>query len=190
MKRILMVLAALCVLPAQAEDVAIPAPLSQHTVRVPDFSRISPVEQASVLKRFTQESLERAILYPSSENTATFLRWQKFWTDRASIFSRSFAVVRLNYPDRGNRLDLPQQAVAPLSGAFGLFYFYHGQDPIDPQMAGVVANFSRTHDIVLNFSDFYSDLMDNQKIPDVDAMTKIARDRIADQVNQQTGGGK
>lgn len=42
----------------------------------------------------------------------------------------------------------------------------------------------------INFSDFYSDLMDNQKIPDVDAMTKVAKDRIAAQVNQQTGGGK
>lgn len=42
----------------------------------------------------------------------------------------------------------------------------------------------------INFSDFYSDLMENQKIPDVDAMTKIAKDRIAAQVNQQTGGGK
>lgn len=40
----------------------------------------------------------------------------------------------------------------------------------------------------INFSDFYSDLMDNQKIPDTEAMTKIARERIAAQVNQQTTG--
>jgi len=42
----------------------------------------------------------------------------------------------------------------------------------------------------INFSDFYSDLMDNQKIPDADAMTKIAKDRIAAQVKQQTGASK
>lgn len=40
----------------------------------------------------------------------------------------------------------------------------------------------------INFSDFYSDLMDNQKIPDTEAMTKIAKERIAAQVNQQTTG--
>lgn len=52
-----------------------------------------------------------------------------------------------------------------------------------PELQGI--NFDK-----INFSDFYSDLMDNQKIPDVDAMTKIAKDRIAAQVNQQTGGSK
>jgi len=30
--------------------------------------------------------------------------------------------------------------------------------------------------------------MDNQKIPDTEAMTKIAKERIAAQVNQQTTG--
>lgn len=52
-----------------------------------------------------------------------------------------------------------------------------------PELQGI--NFDK-----INFSDFYSDLMENQKIPDVDAMTKIAKDRIAAQVSQQTGGGK
>ncbi|WJV56254.1 type-F conjugative transfer system mating-pair stabilization protein TraN (plasmid) [Pectobacteriaceae bacterium CE70] len=41
---------------------------------------------------------------------------------------------------------------------------------------------------LINFSDFYSDLMANQKIPDSSAMVKQAKDRIAAQVNAQTGG--
>ena len=52
-----------------------------------------------------------------------------------------------------------------------------------PELQGI--NFDK-----INFSDFYSDLMDNQKIPDADAMTKIAKDRIAAQVKQQTGASK
>jgi conjugal transfer mating pair stabilization protein TraN len=42
---------------------------------------------------------------------------------------------------------------------------------------------------LINFSDFYEDLMANQKVPDSDAMVKQVKDRIAAQVNAQ-GGGK
>lgn len=40
----------------------------------------------------------------------------------------------------------------------------------------------------INFADFYEDLMNNQKIPDSSVMVKQVKDRIAAQVNQQTGG--
>lgn len=43
---------------------------------------------------------------------------------------------------------------------------------------------------LINFQDFYSDLMANQKIPNADAMAKQAKDRIAAQVQSQTGGQK
>ena len=42
---------------------------------------------------------------------------------------------------------------------------------------------------LINFSDFYEDLMKNQKVPDTSAQVKQIKDRIAAQVNQQ-GGGK
>ncbi len=43
----------------------------------------------------------------------------------------------------------------------------------------------------VNFSDFYEDLMNNQKIPDTESMVQQVKDRIANQVNQQqTSGGK
>lgn len=41
----------------------------------------------------------------------------------------------------------------------------------------------------INFSDFYEDLMKNQKIPDTSAQVQQIKDRIAAQVNQQ-GGSK
>jgi len=133
---------------------------------VPDFSRLSPSEQADVLKGYTKEALNNAILHPSAENTATFLRWQKFWTDRASMFSQSFAVAQLDHPDLDYNLDHPHynstaplqqardqeeqtQAISQLSGQYGLFYFYRGSDPIDAQMAGVVADFARLRHISL-----------------------------------------
>lgn len=42
---------------------------------------------------------------------------------------------------------------------------------------------------LINFSDFYEDLMKNQRVPDTSAQVQQIKDRIAAQVNQQ-GGGK
>lgn len=112
------------------------------------------------------EALNRAILYPTRENTATFLRWQKFWTDRGSMFSQSFAAAQLSHPDLDYNLEYPhynsmapfvqtrdqqarQNAVEQIAQRYGLFYFYRGSDPIDIQMAGVVADFAKTNGISL-----------------------------------------
>lgn len=43
---------------------------------------------------------------------------------------------------------------------------------------------------LINFADFYEDLIDNQKIPDAATMTKLAKDRIAAQVNQMESSAK
>jgi len=51
-----------------------------------------------------------------------------------------------------------------------------------PELQGI--NFD-----LINFADFYEDLMSNQKIPDTATMTKLAKDRVAAQVNQM-GGSK
>ena len=133
---------------------------------VPDMSKLSAQEQAKVLRGYTMEALNRAILYPTKENTATFLRWQKFWTDRGSMFSQSFAAAQLSHPDLDYNLEYPhynsmapfvqtrdqqsrQNAVTQLAHQYGLFYFYRGSDPIDVQMAGVVADFAKTNGISL-----------------------------------------
>ncbi|BBQ86591.1 TPA: type-F conjugative transfer system pilin assembly protein TraF [Kluyvera georgiana] len=133
---------------------------------VPDFSKMTAVEQAQVLKDITRESLNRAILYPTAENTATYLRWQKFWTDRSSMFSQSFAVAQLRHPDLDYNVEFPhynnmapyvqtrdqqqrESAITQLAQEYGLFYFYRGSDPIDVQMAGVVSDFAKLNNISL-----------------------------------------
>lgn len=50
-----------------------------------------------------------------------------------------------------------------------------------PQLQGI--NFD-----LINFSDFYEDLINNQKIPDSAVMVKQVKDRIAAQVQQQQSG--
>jgi conjugal transfer pilus assembly protein TraF len=146
--------------PKQAPPAETPAPT------VPDLSKMTAVEQAKVLKGYTMEALNRAILYPTAENTATYLRWQKFWTDRGSMFSQSFAAAQLRHPELDYNLEYPhynsmapyvqsrdqqqrQSAISELSHEYGLFYFYRGSDPIDVQMAGVVSDFAKLNHISL-----------------------------------------
>ncbi|MFS7282034.1 type-F conjugative transfer system pilin assembly protein TraF [Serratia proteamaculans] len=143
-----------------------PKPEQQPAQKAPSLKNMTPTEQAEVLKQLTQDSLNKAILYPSSENTARFLRWQKFWTDRASQFSQSFSVAQLDNPELDYNLEYSHynstaplqqakdqqaqvQAIHSLSGRYGLFYFYRGKDPQDVQMAGVVMAFAQQHNISL-----------------------------------------
>jgi len=82
------------------------------------------------------------------------------------MFSQSFAAAQLSHPDLDYNLEYPhynsmapftqtrdqqtqQNAVEQLSQQYGLFYFYRGSDPIDVQMAGVVADFAKTNGISL-----------------------------------------
>jgi len=143
-----------------------PPPQPAPEQQVPDFSKLSANEQAKVLQGYTREALARAILYPTKENTATFLRWQKFWLSHSTMFSQSFAVAQLAYPDLDYNLEHPHynstaplqqardleeqtKAIAELSSQYGMFFFYRGSDPIDAQMAGVVADFARLQHISL-----------------------------------------
>lgn len=132
---------------------------------IPDISKMPIQEQVKILQGYTKDALARAILYPeNSEATATFLRWQKFWTDHASYFSQSFAVAQLNHPDLDYNLQhshynavssieaakeqtIQDKAIEKIGGRYGLFLFYRGSDPIDSQMAGVVASFAKAKHI-------------------------------------------
>ena len=146
-----------------------PVPPTQAPVPpqpVPDLSKMTAVEQAQFLQGLTKEALNRAILYPTTENTATYQRWQKFWTDRATMFSQSFAAAQLRHPDLDYNLEYPHynstaplvqnrdqqarlQAISQLGQQYGLFYFYRGSDPVDVQMAGVVADFAKSNHLSL-----------------------------------------
>ncbi|WP_313107963.1 MULTISPECIES: type-F conjugative transfer system pilin assembly protein TraF [Pseudescherichia] len=189
MKRLIPLMFIIAVMPGQAEEIVTPAtpftgwswynepkkppvkpeepaPAAPQSPAVPDLSKLSAVEQAKILRGYTMEALNRAILYPTRENTATYLKWQKFWTDRSSMFSQSFAAAQLTHPELDYNLEFPhynstaplvqsrdqqkrQAAIADLSRQYGLFYFYRGSDPVDVQMAGVVSDFAKTNHLAL-----------------------------------------
>lgn len=62
---------------------------------------------------------------------------------------------------------------------------------LNPNCRGITVPELQSIDFdLINFSDFYEDLMKNQKIPNTDTMVKQVKDRIAAQVQQQQGAAK
>ncbi|QKN79857.1 conjugal transfer protein TraF [Scandinavium goeteborgense] len=98
-------------------------------------------------------------MYPTADNTATYLRLQMFWTDRGPMFRQSFAAAQLQHPDcittwstrtttAWPRMFKPgtQSAISEMAQEYGLFYFC---DPIDVLLAGVVTDFAKLNHISL-----------------------------------------
>ena len=79
---------------------------------------------------------------------------------------RGRALPQLTHPELDYNLEFPhynsmaplvqsrdqaqrQEAIAKMGQQYGLFYFYRGSDPIDAQMAGVVADFAKINHLSL-----------------------------------------
>lgn len=133
--------------------------------RIP-VNQLPPMAQMKVLQLLTEEAKVRAIMQPSPENSAAFLRLQNFWTQQAGLFTQASQKALLHYPDLDYNLQhshynstVPlqlaatkqrtEQAVHQLASHYGLFFFYRGNDPIDNQLASVVSQFSAANGISL-----------------------------------------
>lgn len=128
--------------------------------------QLPPVTQMKVLQQMTYESRVRAIMQPSAENSANYLRLQNFWTQQAGLFTQASQKALLKYPDLDYNLQhshyngtaklqlaetrqRTESAISTLAGRYGLFFFYRGNDAIDNQLAAVVSQFSATYGISL-----------------------------------------
>lgn len=138
-------------------------PEEQDTV---PLSMLPPSVQMSLLKGLTQERLNRAILEPSAEHAADYLRIQSLLVNLSGQFTQSAKKALLLYPDldynlehsRYNSTAPLQQAAAKLQQAdairtlgqrYGLFLFYRGNEPIDSQMAATVNQFAQQYGLSL-----------------------------------------
>nr|WP_272671820.1 type-F conjugative transfer system pilin assembly protein TraF [Providencia sp. PROV104] len=127
---------------------------------------LSPTLQKKVMQALTQEALDTAIMQPSAENAAKYMALQRFWLDQSGLFERSVKKALLQTPSLDYNLEhshynstVPlqlsqlqekeQAAITQLSAQYGLFLFYRGNDPLDNQLASVVDQFAKQHDITL-----------------------------------------
>lgn len=124
----------------------------------------SATELKKQLQQATQEAMDRAILFSSPDNFATYMRWQNFWTGKAGDFTQSAKQAMLKYPELDynlryshyngtvkDQLEMDRQkerkAISELSKKYGIFFFYRGNMPIDKLLGSVINNFSKDNEI-------------------------------------------
>jgi len=127
---------------------------------------LSPSAQKALLQQATKEALDTAILYASPEHFRRFMQLQNFWTTKAGEFTQSAKEAFLRYPELDYNLQYShyngtastqqamdrareQEAIAALSQKMGLFLFYRGKQPLDAELAKVVARFSQMNKLAL-----------------------------------------
>lgn len=140
-------------------------PLKHHKHTVP-LNKLSPVEQVKVLQWYTQNALDKAILYPSVENSQRYMRWQRFFTTQAGAFTQSMQAMMLQDPALDYNLQYSHyNNAAPLILAYqqqketatitrlaktnGLFFFYRGKNALDAKLAPSVVDFAQRYHLAL-----------------------------------------
>jgi conjugal transfer pilus assembly protein TraF len=130
------------------------------------LSALPPTVQMTLLKKLTQDRLNRAILSPTAQHAADYLRLQSYLVNLSGQFTQSAKKALLLYPDldynlehsRYNSTASLQQtaarqaqtaAIHALGQRYGLFLFYRGNNPVDSQMAASVGQFSQQYGLSL-----------------------------------------
>lgn len=130
------------------------------------LSALPPNLQMSLLQKLTREKLNSAILSPSPEKAADYLRMQSYLMNLSGQFTQSAKKALLLYPgldynlqhSRYNSTATLQQtaarqqqndAIHGLGQRYGLFLFYRGNNPQDVQMATTVNQFSQQYGLSL-----------------------------------------
>ena len=142
----------------QGQSTQSPA-LAQETV---SQVTLSPYQQMRLLTLKTRNALSEAILNPTIENTARYMRAQQFWAKQDQRFVRSWQQALLKYPSLDYSLNFPtdnnaipvrndehkllvDKTINEMSSHFGLIFFYRGHSSICQKFASVLLPFVKSH---------------------------------------------
>lgn len=130
------------------------------------LSELPPSVQMALLHKLTKDRLNRAILSPSTEHAAEYLRLQSLLVNLSGQFTQSAKKALLMHPELDYNLEHSRynstaslqlneahraqaEAIRQLSQRYGLFLFYRGSNAIDSQMATAVGQFAQQHGLSL-----------------------------------------
>jgi conjugal transfer pilus assembly protein TraF len=123
-----------------------------------------PVAEMKAVKAKVEYALDKAILYPTTQNIGNYIKLQNEVSDRAERFSKVWQLVLLEQPGLNYALKHPtnnlarqvysdvhykkeEEAIKKLSKQSGLFYFYKSSCPYCQKFAPIVKNFSEQYGI-------------------------------------------
>ncbi len=122
---------------------------------------VSAQEQLAEIKKVLEEKLADAILNPSDESIAAYMREQQKWINQSARFSETWTKLLLKHPDLDLTIQNPvsqygiqlkksidaeelTQKIAELAKDHGLFFFYEGESKISQALARVIGYFLTT----------------------------------------------
>lgn len=126
------------------------------------FSKLSYQERNKVLHYFTMESLHKARQTHDVKDMETFLSFQRYWLNEASIFQHNFQYALLRNPELDPTVKSPtsaigtslneqqkgvyrQKAISELTKHYGLMFFYEGANPYSEKQALVLKDFAHRY---------------------------------------------
>jgi conjugal transfer pilus assembly protein TraF len=121
---------------------------------------ISPLQAIKNIRKEIETKKAIALLEPTEENLAEYIKTQEYWTDRAEQFSVVWQQVIRKHPELNYSLKHPtselakrveaksltlekQQAVKAISKEYGLFYFYRGDCPYCQRFSPILKSFAK-----------------------------------------------
>ena len=134
--------------------------IKNHAKSKTSFNKLSASKQVEILHFYTMDSLKKATLYPSENNIINYLLWQKFWTEKASLFTQQWRRVLLTNPALDYSIKHPHEnnaakieakllhnaqavAVKKLAKTYGLLFFYQGKSLISKTLAPMLIQFAQ-----------------------------------------------
>jgi conjugal transfer pilus assembly protein TraF len=135
----------------------------EPTVILPPAPLPTATEQIATVRKELEEKLAEAILNPTDENLAAYMKMQQIWVDQSAQFSRAWLKTLLNNPQLDSRVkDFPvtqygvqvqkqivkekrEQMILGLVNQFGLFFFYEGKNKASQAFSFVVKEFAKKY---------------------------------------------
>lgn len=124
---------------------------------------LTAAEEMALLRKDLEEKLAEAILRPTVENVAAYMKMQNVWINQSAQFSQAWVKNLLQYPELDGRLtDFPvtqygvqvqkqiikedrEARIQELAKNHGLFFFYEGKHKVSQACAIVVKEFAQKY---------------------------------------------
>jgi conjugal transfer pilus assembly protein TraF len=137
-------------------------PSASHPLPSPSVvhveSQMTPQQQLHFLTNITRNTLATAILNPTEENAAHYMRAQQFWAKQDQRFVQSWQLALLHHPELDYRLNFPtnnsaipirndeqnvliEKTLKAMQQHFGLIFFYRGHSSVCQRFAQVLLPF-------------------------------------------------
>ena len=124
---------------------------------------LSPEQRLHALTQVTRNTMAVALLNPTVNNTARYMRAQQFWAKQDQRFVRSWQEALLQHPELDYSLNFPtnnnaipirndehkalvERTINEMSKHYGLVFFYRGHSSVCQKFAAMLLPFvNRSH---------------------------------------------